>query len=748
MSPEQVRAKELDARTDLFSFGAVLYEMATGTLPFRGESTGVIFRSILDGTPTSAVRLNPDVPAELERIINKALEKDRNLRYQGAAEMRADLLRLARDNSDSHKSLTFTTAIAIRRKPLLWIASAVVVVGAVGAGYFFFHRTPKLTDQDRIVLSDFANTTGDPVFDGALRQGLSAQLEQSPFLNLLSDERIAETLSLMSQPKDTRLTHELAREVCQRTESAATVEGSIASLGNQYVVGLKAVNCRNGDSLADEQATANGKEQVLKVLGEATTKIRQKLGESLASVQKYDVPTESVTTPSLEALQAYSLGHRAGIVRNEWNAAIQFYQRAISLDPNFAMAYARLGVAYEAVGEDVKGGDSLRKAYSLRERVSQREMLYIAGRYEWLVTGNLEAARKTHELWAQTYPRDYLANLGLGSIYGDLGDHEKALAAFHETLRLNPASGNVYSNIVSEYLSLDRLAEAKAAAQEARARNLDSPTTHILLYLVYFLQHDPVAMEQEAAWAVGKPGDEDFMLDIESDTAAYSGQFARARELTRRAVESALRADEKEGAAGHMASAAVREGLVGNMTLAKQQARAAISLSKGRAVEGRAGLALALAGDTADALNLADDLGSRFPQDTIVQFLVLPHIRAAAALRNSDIKIAFDTLAATTPYELGDGAAARMWLRGDAYLASHRGREASVEFQKILDHPGLVGNTIFGPLAHLGLGRAYALSDDTTRARDAYKDFLTLWKDADPDIPILKQAKAEYEKLE
>jgi tetratricopeptide (TPR) repeat protein len=601
------------------------------------------------------------------------------------------------------------------------------------------HRTPKLTDQDRIVLSDFANATGDPVFDGALRQGLSAQLEQSPFLNLLSDERIAETLSLMSQPKDTRLTHELAREVCQRTASAATVEGSIAGLGNQYVVGLKAVNCRNGDSLADEQATANGKEQVLKALGEATTKIRQKLGESLASVQKYDVPAESVTTPSLEALQAYSLGHRAGIVRNEWNAAIQFYQRAISLDPSFAMAYARLGIAYEAVGEAARGTDSLRKAYSLRERVSEREKLYITGRYEWLVTGNLEAARKIHEMEAQTYPQDYLAYLGLVSIYGALGEHEKALAAIQETLRINPASAVEYSNLVGAYLTLNRLAEAKAAAQEARV---------ILLYLVYFLQHDPVAMEQEAAWAVGKPGDEDFMLDIESDTAAYGGQFAKARELTRRAVESALRADEKEGAAGHMAWAALREGLAGNMALARQQAQAAISLSKGGAVVGRAGFALALAGDTADALHLADDLSNRFPQDTIVQFSALPGIRVEAALRNGDIKAALDTVESAAPYELGDAAAARMWLRGEVYLAAHRDREAAVEFQKILDHPGLVGNTIFGPLAHLGLGRAYALSDDTTRARDAYKDFLALWKDADADIPILKEAKTEYAKLQ
>ncbi|PYV78567.1 MAG: serine/threonine protein kinase, partial [Acidobacteria bacterium] len=463
MSPEQVRAKELDARTDLFSFGAVLYEMATGSLPFRGESAGVIFKAILDGAPTPAVRLNPDLPTELERIINKCLEKDRDLRYQHASELRSDLRRLTRD-SDSHKSPTFTAATAIRRKPLLWIAGAAVVIGVLGAGYYFFHRAPKLTDKDTVVLSDFTNTTGDAVFDGALRQGLSAELEQSPFLNLLSDERIADTLSLMSRPKDTRLTQALAREVCQRTASSATVEGSIASLGNQYVVGLKAVNCRNGDSLADEQATANGKEQVLKALGEATTKMRQKLGESLASVQKYDAPAESVTTPSLEALQAYSLGYRALFVRVDAAAAIPFFQRAISLDPSFAMAYAWLGGSYAVVGETVRGAESIRKAYDLRERVSEREKLSMAFRYEHYVTGNLEAARKASELWAQTYPRYYNAELALGLIYAELGDDEKALAADREALRLNSASGAVYSNLVADYLSLNRLTEAKAVA--------------------------------------------------------------------------------------------------------------------------------------------------------------------------------------------------------------------------------------------------------------------------------------------
>jgi eukaryotic-like serine/threonine-protein kinase len=377
----------------------------------------------------------------------------------------------------------------------------------------------------------------------------------------------------------------------------------------------------------------------------------------------------------------------AGTVRNEWNAAIQFYQRAISLDPSFAMAYARLGVAYGSVGEGARGAESLRKAYALREHVSEREKLYIAARYEWLVTGNLEAARKTHELWAQTYPQEYLAYAGLGGIYDSLGEPEKALAADQEAVRLNAASGSLYSNLVGAYLTLDRLAEAKAAAQEARARNVDTPETHRLLYIVDFLQHDPVAMEQDAAWLMGKPGDEDWMLSMESDTAAYGGQFSKARELTRRAVESALRADEKEGAAAHMASAAIREGLVGNMALAKQQAQAAITRSKARDVVAYSAFALVLAGDMGQAMHLADDLGKRFPEDTIVQSVYLPAIRTEAALRSSNTKAAIDALAATAPYELGAGNVGRMWIRGRVYLAAHQGREAAAEFQKILDHP-------------------------------------------------------------
>src|SRR2546428_12196446 len=476
MSPEQVRAKELDARTDLFSFGAVLYEMATGTLPFRGESSGVIFNAILERPPVSPIRINPDIPPKLEEIISKCLEKNRNLRYQHASEIRTDLQRLKRD-TESARLPAAANAGAITRLAMRWrvvIPFALAIVVLVVSGYFYLHRSPKLTERDTVVLADFANATGDQVFDGTLRHGLSAQLEQSPFLNLLSDQRIAQTLSLMAQPKDARLTHELAGEVCQRTASAAVLDGSIAQIGTQYLLTLKAVNCSNGESLASTEAQASDKNHVLDALGKVASEIRSKLGESLASVQKYDAPAENVTTPSLEALKAYSLGYQAMVVKSDPPAAVSLFQRAISLDPNFAMAYARLGICYSNLNETTRAADNTRKAYHLQERVSEREKLYIASHYEEVVTGDLEAARKTHELWAQTYPHDNVPPHNLGIIYAYLGDYDKSLAASREVLKLNPGSGSAYVTLVGSYLYLNRLDDAKATAQEAQAPNLES----------------------------------------------------------------------------------------------------------------------------------------------------------------------------------------------------------------------------------------------------------------------------------
>jgi len=642
-----------------------------------------------------------------------------------------------------------------RRRRRIWRWAIAGVLCVLVAGYVVYAlRVRKaraiasaLADKP-LVVADFTNTTGESIFDDTLRQGLSAQLEQSPFLNLLSDQQVAQTLSLMGQPKDARLTHPLAREVCLRTSSVAVVEGSIATRGSQYLLGLRAVSCADGDLLADVGVTAERKDQVLQAMGKAATKLRTKLGESLASVQKYDVPAEGVTTSSLEALQAYTLGCRAKNFWGDFATAASLFQRAISLDRNFAMAYAQLGTIYANQSEDAGAEENLRKAYELRERVSLQEKFYVESHYHHLLTGDLQGARTTYELWAQTYPRDWGPSSSLGNIYGMLGDHSKALTAFQQAVEFNPTNGMLYANLVLGYMEMNRLDEAQAAALDAQAHNLDPPLLHLNLYFVDFLQHNEAGMEREAAGLMAKPGWGDWMLYAESNTAAYAGRFAEAREFVRRAVEYAEHGGEKELAATYTALAAVHEALVGNKRLAKQQAQAALLLSKHNEVI--PALALALAGDSGQVTRLAEDLASQRPKNTVWQFNYLPTIRAAVALQKGDGAKAIEALAPALPYELGDVAYLGLYpiyVRGNAYLVERQGTAAAAEFQKILDHPGVAANDPIGALAHLGLGRAYALSGDTDKAKVAYQDFLALWKDADPDIPIYKQAKAEYARL-
>ncbi len=759
MSPEQVRGEELDARTDLFSFGVVLYEMVTGVLPFRGETSGVIAEAILNRRPVALVRLNPDLSPKLEEIVIKALEKDRKLRYQNAADIRADLQRLKRD-SDAGRVAVVASEVGLKpaRKSTRLAAvtgTTIAVVGlAVGGWLFYSRKAHALTDKDTIVLADFTNATGDSVFDGTLRQGLAVQLEQSPFLSIVSDQRIQQTLQLMGQPADAKLTPEIARDLCQRAGSKAYMSGSIASLGSQYVLGLRAVNCLTGDTLAEEQERATGKEQVLSAMDKAAPKLREKLGESLSTVQRLDTPLEQATTPLLEALQAYSLGRQTLTGKGNSAAAVPFFQRAIRLDPNFAMAYEALGTSYSNLGARSLASENTRKAYELRERVSELEKFHIESHYYQFAIGDLEKARQAYELWAQTYPRDPVPPQSLGITYKNLGQYDKALAEAHETLRLDPAYVLGYASLLSNYFYLNRMDEARATAEEARAKKLDSPYLRFNLYLLAFLQNDVAGMAQQVAWSAGKPGVENMLLANEADTAAYSGRLGKAREFSRRAVASAERAEEKETAAGYEADAALREALAGNADETRQQAAAALGLSTGRDVQYGAALALAFAGDTTKAQALADDLANRFPEDTLAQFNYLPTIRAQLVLSRHDSSKALETLQAAAAYELGTSGFFRflslypIFVRGEAYLAGHQGNEAAAEFQKILDHRGIVLSEPIGALAHLQIGRAYAMQGDTAKARAAYQDFLTLWKDADPDIPILTAAKAEYAKVQ
>ena len=761
MSPEQVRCEEMDVRTDLFSFGVVLYEMATGVLPFRGDSLAVVTEAILNRTPVAPVRLNPDIPPKLEEIINKALEKDRKLRYQSAADIRTDLQRLRRD-SESVRASAATAQVESKppAKSNRWwmVAAATILVAAlaVGGWMFYPHKVRALTDKDTIVLADFANATGDPVFDGTLRQGLSVQLEQSPFLSIISDEKVQQALGQMGQPADAKLIPSIAREVCQRTASAAVLDGSIAKIGTQYLLTLKTVNCESGATLASTEAQANDENHVLDALGKLSVEMRDKLGESLSTIQKFDTPLQQATTPSLEALKSFSSGVQTMRTKGA-QVAIPFFKRAIKLDPNFALAYSYLGIMENDILEtDIAVGHD-RKAYELRDHASDAERYSIDATYYKEVTGNIEKAIETCQLWIQAYPRSEMPHVYLaGAVLPVVGQIERAAEEAAEGIRLNPDFAVPYAQLILVQAALNRFDDAKATYANAVARKLHYPFIDLSMYEIAFLQNDTAGMAEQAAKTVNLPGWGDQTLNLEGDTAAYYGRLKDARELTRRAIDAAQAAGEKDPPALYLATSAMREVWFGNTDEARRLVAAALKRSSARDVLYLAALASAYSRDDTQAKKLADDLSKRFPEDTIAQFNYLPTLRARLALNKGDATGAIESLRAAEPYDLGVSTSSPLnwsamfpvFVRGEAYLAAHQGAEAAAQFQKILDHPGLVVNLPIAALAHLGLARAYVLQGDTAKAKAAYQNFLTLWKNADPDIPVLQQAKAEYTKMQ
>jgi DNA-binding winged helix-turn-helix (wHTH) protein/tetratricopeptide (TPR) repeat protein len=674
------------------------------------------------------------------------------------------------------------TALIDRRYSRRWrvlVPAAVILVAAAIGGTLYLRwrqAMARLTNKDTIVLSDFDNKTGDSVFDDTLKQGLSVQLEQSPFLALLSERRVNETLKLMGRPASDRLTPEVAREVCLRTGSKAMLTGSIAGLGSQYVIGLKAVNCDSGDVLAEAQEQAASKEAVLKALDAAAVSLRSKLGESLSSVEKYATPVEEATTPSLEALKAYSLGVKTHNAKGA-TAALPFFKRAVQLDPNFALAYRRMAAAYWDLREAARAAENVRKAYELREKVSERERFWIEGGYS-IATGELDKAAQTYGLWQQTYPRDAQPYRSLGIILPYLGNWEKALDELREAVRLEPNNVANYGNLGLAYTSLNRLDEAEAVYKQAEERKLENEMLLQSRYRLAFLKGDAAQMAQLVSAAMGKPGYEDLLLAAQAYTEAWYGKLKNAHELTGRAMDSAQHNNAKETAGGYQAAAALREVEAGSREQARAEALAAVKLAPNRDVRAIAALALARAGDAPGAEKLAAELDKTFPLDTLVQRFWLPSIQAAVALQRQGPNRAIELLKVASTIELCTSTLATVYLRGEAYLMLHDGNRAAAEFQKFIEHRGIVVNFPWGALARLGLARAYAMQaclhvaavgarpdaigdrrkedgarraplqpDALAKARAAYQDFLTLWKDADPDIPILKQAKAEYAKL-